>query len=85
MSATIASMIGISIATKVRNTMRSTMMAASSPKSSDSPCSMGGNSASPLYSTITPVGSTASRTASCTATTDSRSLSKMIRSNCASE
>ena len=33
------------------------------------PCSIGGNSASPLNSTVTPAGSTASRTASCTATT----------------
>ena len=37
------------------------------------PCSIGGNSASPLNSAVTPAGSTASRTASCTATTRSRS------------
>ena len=51
-SATIASMIGMNIATNVRKTMSSTMIAASRPSSSDVPCSIGGNSASPLYSTV---------------------------------
>ena len=74
MSATIASAIGISIATNVRNTISSTMIAASRPSTSEAPCSSGGNSASPLNSTVTPAGSTVSRTASCTATTASRSL-----------
>ena len=63
-SAMIASAIGISIATNVRNTISSTMIAASRPSASDVPCSTGGNSASPLYSTVTPAGSTVSRTAS---------------------
>ena len=69
MSATIASAIGISIATNVRKTISSTMIAASRPRASEIPCSSGGNSASPLNSTVTPAGSTVSRTASCTATT----------------
>ena len=73
-SATIASAIGISIATNVRKTISSTMIAASRPSASEIPCSSGGNSASPLNSTVTPAGSTVSRTASCTATTASRSL-----------
>ena len=47
----------------------STMIAASRPSSSEVPCSIGGNSASPLYSTVTPAGATVSRTASSTATT----------------
>ena len=82
--ATIASTIGMNIATNVRKTTSSTRIAASRPSSSDVPCSTGGNSASPLYSTVTPAGSTASRTASWTATTASRSVSKMTRSNWAS-
>ena len=32
------------------------MIAASRPSSSEVPCSIGGNSASPLYSTVTPDG-----------------------------
>ena len=64
-SATIASRIGMNAATNVRKTTSSTMIAASRPSSSDVPCSIGGNSASPLYSTVTPTGSTASRTMSC--------------------
>ena len=83
-SATIASMIGMSAATNVRKTTSSTMIAASRPSSSEVPCSIGGNSASPLYSTVTPVGSTAWRTASSTATTWSRSASSIVWSNCAS-
>ena len=54
------------------------------PSSSCGPCSIGGNSASPLNSTVRPAGSTVSRTASWTATTAARSLSKMTRSNWAS-
>ncbi len=73
-----ASAIGISVATKVRKTMSSTMIAASSPSVSDVPCSTGGNSASPLNSTVTPAGSTVSRTASWTATTVSRSSSSIV-------
>ena len=69
MSATSASAIGISLATNVRKTTSSTMSAASRPSSSCTPCSIGGNSASPLYSTVMPAGSTVSRTASCTAST----------------
>ena len=83
-SALIASAIGISIAVNVRNTISSTMIAASRPSASEVPCSIGGNSASPLYSTVTPAGSTVSRTASCTATTSSRSLSSIVSLNCAS-
>ena len=83
-SASIASMIGISIATNVLNTTSRTMIAASMPSSSDVPCLIGGNSASPLYSTVTPAGSTASRTASSTATTWSRSASSIVWSNWAS-
>ena len=83
-SATIASMIGMTAATNVRNTMSSTIIAASMPSSSETPCLIGGNSASPLYSTVTPTGSTAARTASSTATTASRSLSSIVWSNCAS-
>ena len=79
--ALIASAIGISIAVNVRNTSSSTMIAASRPIISDVPCSTGGNSASPLYSTVTPAGSTVSRTASCTATTASRSLSSIVSLN----
>ena len=81
---TSASAIGMNIATKVRKTTSSTISAASRPSSSCVPCSIGGNSASPLYSTVTPAGSTASRTASWTARTASRSSSKMTRSNWAS-
>ena len=73
--AAIARRIGMNAATNVRNTISSTIIAASSPSSSAVPCSIGGNSASPLYSTVTPAGSTVSRTASCTATTESRSSS----------
>ena len=69
MSATIASASGIAVATSVRKTMSSTMSAASSPRSSCVPCSIGGNSASPLNSAVTPAAATASRTASSTATT----------------
>jgi hypothetical protein len=68
-------MIGMNAATNVRNTISSTMIAASRPSISDVPCSIGGNSASPLYSTVTPTGATASRTASSTDTTASRSSS----------
>ena len=53
-SATIASASGIAVATIVRNTISSTMSAARSPRSSCVPCSIGGNSASPLNSTTTP-------------------------------
>jgi hypothetical protein len=60
-------------------------MAASRPMISEVPCSTGGNSASPLYSTCTPAGWTTSRTASSTATTCSRSLSSIVSLNCASE
>jgi hypothetical protein len=75
MSAPIASMIGMNAATNVRKTSRSTISAASRPSSSDVPCSIGGNSASPLYSTVTPTGASASRTESSTLTTASRSSS----------
>ena len=68
-----ASAMGTIPATNVRNTIRSTISAASRPSSSCTPCSMGGNSASPLYSTVIPAGSTVSRTASCTASTCGRS------------
>ena len=74
-SAASASMIGMNAATNVRNTIRSTMSAARRPSISDVPCSIGGNSASPLYSTVTPAEATASRTASSTATTAVRSSS----------
>ncbi len=57
--ATIASAMGMIIATKVRKTISRTMTAASRPSSSDAPCSIGGNSASPLNSTCTPTGSPA--------------------------
>ena len=80
----IASAIGTSIAVNVRKTISSTIIAASSPSASDVPCSIGGNSASPLYSTVTPAGSTVWRTASSTATTWSRSASSIVWSNCAS-
>ena len=60
------------------------MIAASSPSDSEVPCSIGGNSASPLYSTVTPAGWTVSRTESSTATTASRSLSSIVSLNCAS-
>ncbi len=80
-TAVTASAIGMIIATKVRNTTISTMIAASRPSASDVPCSMGGNSASPLYSTVTPAGSTVSRTASSTATTEARSSSSMVSLN----
>ena len=83
-SATMARAIGISIATNVRKTNSSTMIAASRPSASETPCSSGGNSASPLYSTVTPAGSTVWRTASSTATTCGRSLSSIVWSNWAS-
>ncbi len=69
MSATIASASGIAVATSVRKTTSSTMSAASRPRSSCVPCSIGGNSASPLNSTTTPTAATPSRTASWTAST----------------
>ena len=75
---TIASAIGIAAATNVRKTISSTMSAASRPSSSCVPCSIGGNSASPLNSTVTPAGSTVSRTASCTATTCARSSVSIV-------
>ncbi len=83
-SAVIASAIGISIATNVRKTKRSTMIAASKPSASSVPCSIGGNSASPLYSTVTPTAATASRAASSTATTASRSFGSIVSLNWAS-
>ena len=83
-TAVIASAIGIIEAENVRKTISRTMIAASRPRASDVPCSRGGNSASPLYSTLTPAGSTVSRTDSSTATTESRSSSQITRSNCAS-
>ena len=83
-SAVSASRIGIDTATKVRKTTIRTISAASRPSSSCGPCSIGGNSASPLNSTVSPAGSTVCRTASWTATTAARSLSKMTRSNWAS-
>ena len=46
----------MSIATNVRKTISRTMIAASRPSASEVPCSIGGNSASPLYSTVTPAG-----------------------------
>ena len=55
-SATSASAMGIIPATSVRNTIRSTISAASRPRRSWMPCSIGGNSASPLYSTVTARG-----------------------------
>ena len=51
-SAVSASAIGIAAATNVRKTTSSTMSAASRPSSSCGPCSIGGNSASPLYSAV---------------------------------
>ena len=74
-TATIASASGIADATNVRKTISSTISAIIRPINSCGPCSIGGNSASPLNSTVSPDGSTVSRTASSTATTDSRSLS----------
>ena len=74
-SAASARPIGMSIATNVRNTISSTMIAASRPRISWIPCSIGGNSASPLYSTVIPAGATASRAAASTASTAERSLS----------
>ena len=71
----LVSMIGMKAATNVRKTISSTISAASRPRSSEVPCSIGGNSASPLYSTVTPAGASASRTVSSTLTTESRSLS----------
>ena len=68
-TATIASAIGIMVATNVRKTIISTMKAARKPSSSWIPCWMGGDSASPLNSAVTPAGSTVSRTAFSTATT----------------
>ena len=69
-TAVMASASGIEVATNVRKTISRTIRAASRPSSSCVPCSIGGNSASPLNSTVTPAGSTVSRTASWTATTD---------------
>jgi hypothetical protein len=68
-TATSASAIGIEVATNVRKTIMSTMNAARKPSSSCIPCWMGGASASPLNSAVTPAGSTVSRTAFSTATT----------------
>ena len=59
-----ASAIGIIPATNVRKTTSSTISAAKRPSNSCGPCSIGGNSASPLNSTITPAGSTSLRTSS---------------------
>ena len=84
-TATIASPSGIAAATIVRKTISSTISAASRPRSSCVPCSIGGNSASPLNSTITPAGSTTWRTASCTATTWERSSVSIVSENWASE
>ena len=50
-TAVMASASGIVVATKVRKTIISTIRAASRPSSSCLPCSIGGNSASPLNST----------------------------------
>ena len=58
-TATIASEIGMAVATSVRKTISSTMNAAMKPSSSWIPCWIGGDSASPLNSTWTPAGSTA--------------------------
>ncbi len=79
-----ASTIGIDVATTVRNTIRSTISAMKRPSSSWVPCSIGGNSASPLNSAVIPAGSTVSRTASSTATTWSRSAVSTRSLNCAS-
>ncbi len=57
-SAVSASRIGIDTATKVRKTTIRTISAISRPSSSCGPCSIGGNSASPLNSTVRPAGST---------------------------
>ena len=51
-----ASAIGMAVATNVRKTSRRTMNAARKPSSSCVPCSIGGNSASPLNSAVTPGG-----------------------------
>ena len=63
-TAVIARKIGIAAAVNVRKTTRSTISAASRPSSSCVPCSIGGNSASPLNSAWMPAASTVSRTAS---------------------
>ena len=68
-TAVIASAIGIGDATNVRKTISRTISAARRPSSSWVPCWIGGNSASPLNSAVTPAGATAFRTASSTATT----------------
>ena len=62
----------------------STMNAARNPSSSWIPCWMGGDSASPLNSAVTPAGSTVSRTAFSTATTRERSAVSIVSENCAS-
>ena len=62
----------------------STMNAARKPSSSWIPCWMGGDSASPLNSAVTPAGSTVSRTAFSTATTRERSAVLIVSENCAS-
>ena len=62
----------------------STMNAARNPSSSWIPCWMGGDSASPLNSAVTPAGSTVSRTAFSTATTRERSAVLITSENCAS-
>ncbi len=79
-----ASAIGIAVATNVRKTRSRTMNAARKPRSSCVPCSIGGNSASPLNSAVTPADSTPSRTASWTATTWGLSFVSMTSENCAS-
>ena len=83
-TAVIASAIGMLVATNVRKTIIRTMSAASRPSSSWIPCSIGGNSASPLNSASTPAGATAARTASSTATTCFRSSVSIVSENCAS-
>ena len=79
-----ASAIGIEVPTNVRKTIRSTRKAAMNPSSSWIPCWIGGDSASPLNSAVTPAGFTASRTASSTATTWDRSAVSIVSENCAS-
>ncbi len=56
----------------------------SRPSSSCGPCSIGGNSASPLNSAVTPAGSTLSRTESSNGDDGLAVLAKITRSNCAS-
>ena len=83
-TATIASTIGIAADTSARKTSSSTTSAMSRPRTSWIPCSIGGNSASPLNSAVMPAGSTVSRTASSTATTSERSSVSIVSLNCAS-